>query len=123
MALARYLLRGGFLFLTGVFFAFVLKLLQVQRQFTSLPQEVFTNMFSSTWWLPPTCGTAAGKFFFFFFFFFFCIALSFTEYLFAKLGLTVKYKAGSIGHPVKIEPTNNSLLSNYPTCGAIFITK
>lgn len=60
MALARYFLRGGFLFLTGVFFAFVLNLLQVQRQFTSIPQEVFTNMFSSTWWLPPTCGTAAA---------------------------------------------------------------
>ncbi|CAE1332025.1 Insulin-induced gene 1 protein,Insulin-induced gene 2 protein [Acanthosepion pharaonis] len=41
MAIARYFLR-------------------VQRQFTSLPQEVFTNMFSSTWWLPPTCGTAAA---------------------------------------------------------------
>lgn len=60
MAIARYFLRGSFLFLTGVFFAFVLNLLQVQRQFTSLPQEVFTNMFSSTWWLPPTCGTAAA---------------------------------------------------------------
>ncbi|GAB1608750.1 insulin-induced gene 2 protein isoform X1, partial [Argonauta hians] len=59
MALVRYMLRGCVLFLTGVFFTLVLNLLQVQRQL-SFPQEVITNLFSSTWWVPPTCGTAAA---------------------------------------------------------------
>ncbi|XP_014790419.1 insulin-induced gene 2 protein isoform X1 [Octopus bimaculoides] len=59
MAVVRYMLRGCVLFVTGVFFTLVLNLLQVQRQL-SFPQEVITNLFSSTWWVPPTCGTAAA---------------------------------------------------------------
>ncbi|CAI9741760.1 Hypothetical predicted protein [Octopus vulgaris] len=59
MAVVRYMLRGCVLFFTGVFFTLVLNLLQVQRQL-SFPQEVITNLFSSTWWVPPTCGTAAA---------------------------------------------------------------
>lgn len=52
--------RGVVLFLTGVFFALVLNLLQVQRQVTVFPPEVLASLFSSAWWIPPSCGTAAG---------------------------------------------------------------
>ncbi|BFY98066.1 hypothetical protein BsWGS_01106 [Bradybaena similaris] len=52
--------RGFVLFLTGVFFALVLNLLQVQRQVTVFPPEVLASLFSSAWWIPPSCGTAAA---------------------------------------------------------------
>jgi hypothetical protein len=52
--------RGCVLFLTGVFFALVLNLLQVQRQVTVFPPEVLASLFSSAWWVPPSCGTAAA---------------------------------------------------------------
>ena len=52
-------MRGSVLFIIGVFFALVLNLLQVQRQVTLFP-DVLDNVFSSAWWVPPTCGTAAG---------------------------------------------------------------
>ncbi|CAG5134659.1 unnamed protein product [Candidula unifasciata] len=52
--------RGSVLFLIGVFFALVLNLLQVQRQVTVFPPEVLASLFSSAWWIPPSCGTAAA---------------------------------------------------------------
>jgi hypothetical protein len=52
-------LRGTLLFIVGVFFALVLNLLQVQRQVTLFP-DVLDNIFSSAWWVPPSCGTAAA---------------------------------------------------------------
>ncbi|CAL1527702.1 unnamed protein product [Lymnaea stagnalis] len=52
--------RGSVLFLIGVFFALVLNLLQVQRQVTVFPPEVLASLFSSAWWVPPSCGTAAA---------------------------------------------------------------
>lgn len=57
--LATLILRGSVLFITGVFFALVLNLLQVQRQVTVFP-DVLDNVFSSAWWVPPSCGTAAA---------------------------------------------------------------
>jgi len=57
--LATLILRGSVLFIIGVFFALVLNLLQVQRQVTLFP-DVLDNVFSSAWWVPPSCGTAAG---------------------------------------------------------------
>jgi len=56
----RLLLRGVVLFIIGVLFSLVLNLLQVQRQVTQFP-DIIDNVFSSAWWVPPTCGTAAGK--------------------------------------------------------------
>ena len=52
--------RGLVLFSIGVFLALVLNLLQVQRQVTVFPPEVLASLFSSAWWVPPSCGTAAG---------------------------------------------------------------
>lgn len=57
----RLFLRGFLLFLVGMFFALVLNLLQVQRQVTLFP-DVVENVFSSAWWVPPSCGTAAGEY-------------------------------------------------------------
>jgi len=51
--------RGFVLFIIGAIFALVLNLLQVQRQITLFP-GVLDNVFSSAWWVPPSCGTAAG---------------------------------------------------------------
>ena len=51
--------RGFVLFIIGAIFALVLNLLQVQRQITLFP-DVLDNVFSSAWWVPPSCGTAAG---------------------------------------------------------------
>jgi len=51
--------RGSVLFIIGAIFALVLNLLQVQRQITLFP-DVLDNVFSSAWWVPPSCGTAAG---------------------------------------------------------------
>jgi hypothetical protein len=59
--LATLVLRGSVLFIIGVIFALVLNLLQVQRQVTLFP-DVLDNVFSSAWWVPPSCGTAAGMF-------------------------------------------------------------
>ncbi|XP_064613582.1 insulin-induced gene 2 protein-like [Liolophura sinensis] len=61
MASVGYLvLRGTVLFSVGVFFALVLNLLQVQRQVTLFPPEELASLFSSAWWVPPSCGTAAA---------------------------------------------------------------
>lgn len=49
------------LFTVGVFLALVLNLLQIQRNVTLFPEEVIATLFSSAWWIPPSCGTAAGK--------------------------------------------------------------
>jgi hypothetical protein len=57
--LSTLLVRGSVLFIIGVFFALVLNLLQVQRQVTLFP-DVLDNVFSSAWWVPPSCGTAAA---------------------------------------------------------------
>jgi hypothetical protein len=57
--MATLVLRGSVLFIIGVIFALVLNLLQVQRQVTLFP-DVLDNVFSSAWWVPPSCGTAAG---------------------------------------------------------------
>lgn len=56
----RLVVRGLVLFLLGVFFALVLNLLQVQRQVTVFPPEVLASIFSSAWWVAPSCGTAAA---------------------------------------------------------------
>jgi hypothetical protein len=53
--------RGLVLFTLGVVFSLVLNLLQVQRQVTVFPPEVLASVFSSAWWVAPSCGTAAGK--------------------------------------------------------------
>ncbi|XP_041365293.1 insulin-induced gene 2 protein-like [Gigantopelta aegis] len=53
-------MRGAVLFTVGVFFALVLNLLQVQRQVTVFPPEVLASLFSSAWWVAPSCGTAAA---------------------------------------------------------------
>lgn len=53
-------LRGTVLFMLGVFFSLVLNLLQVQRQVTVFPPEVLASIFSSAWWVAPSCGTAAA---------------------------------------------------------------
>lgn len=55
----RLFVRGVLLFLVGMFFALVLNLLQVQRQIPLVP-DVVDTVFSSAWWLPPSCGTAAA---------------------------------------------------------------
>ncbi|XP_013096609.2 insulin-induced gene 2 protein isoform X2 [Biomphalaria glabrata] len=59
-SLKNLIARGSVLFLIGVFFALVLNLLQVQRQVTVFPPEVLASLFSSAWWVPPSCGTAAA---------------------------------------------------------------
>nr|AOX15706.1 insulin-induced 2 protein [Haliotis diversicolor] len=56
----QLMIRGTVLFSIGVFFALVLNLLQVQRQVTVFPPEVLASLFSSAWWVPPSCGTAAA---------------------------------------------------------------
>lgn len=58
---ANLLRRGLVLFTVGASLALVLNLLQVQRKVTLFPEEVMTTLFSSTWWIPPCCGTAAGE--------------------------------------------------------------
>lgn len=55
-------MRGVILFTLGVFFFLVLNILQVQRQVTVFPPEVLASLFSSAWWVAPSCGIAAGKF-------------------------------------------------------------
>jgi len=57
--LSTLVIRGFVLFIIGAIFALVLNLLQVQRQITLFP-DVLDNVFSSAWWVPPSCGTAAG---------------------------------------------------------------
>ncbi|XP_059151410.1 insulin-induced gene 2 protein-like isoform X2 [Physella acuta] len=59
-SLKSLIARGSVLFFIGVFFALVLNLLQVQRQVTVFPPEVLASLFSSAWWVPPSCGTAAA---------------------------------------------------------------
>ena len=56
----QLILRGGLLFLVGVFFSFVLNLLQVQRKVVLFDSGTLDSLFSSAWWVPPSCGTAAG---------------------------------------------------------------
>lgn len=58
---ANLIRRGFVLFTVGVFLALVLNLLQIQRNVTLFPEEVIATLFSSAWWIPPSCGTAAGK--------------------------------------------------------------
>lgn len=60
-SVSSLILRGSVLFIIGVFFALVLNLLQVQRKVTAFRREYLENLFSSAWWVPPSCGTAAGK--------------------------------------------------------------
>ncbi|KAM9775534.1 insulin-induced gene 1 protein [Syngnathus typhle] len=52
--------RGLVLFAVGVILALVLNLLQIQRNVTLFPEEVMSTLFSSTWWIPPCCGTGAA---------------------------------------------------------------
>ncbi|XP_038150089.1 insulin-induced gene 2 protein [Cyprinodon tularosa] len=54
------LIRGGMLFFVGVFLALVLNLLQVQRNVTLFPPDVISSVFSSGWWVPPSCGFASA---------------------------------------------------------------
>lgn len=68
-SLKSLIARGSVLFFIGVFFALVLNLLQVQRQVTVFPPEVLASLFSSAWWVPPSCGTAAGTTLFYLTFF------------------------------------------------------
>lgn len=58
---ANLLRRGLVLFTVGASLALVLNLLQIQRKVTLFPEEVMTTLFSSTWWIPPCCGTGAGE--------------------------------------------------------------
>ncbi|KAL5006594.1 hypothetical protein ScPMuIL_015400 [Solemya velum] len=60
MGVVRMVLRGSVLFVVGVFFALVLNLLQIQREVTVFPPEVLASLFSSAWWVPPSCGMAAA---------------------------------------------------------------
>ncbi|XP_005089234.1 insulin-induced gene 2 protein isoform X2 [Aplysia californica] len=60
MGVKSLIARGSVLFSIGVFFALVLNLLQIQRQVTVFPPEVLASLFSSAWWIPPSCGTAAA---------------------------------------------------------------
>ncbi|XP_054882152.1 insulin-induced gene 2 protein-like [Poeciliopsis prolifica] len=53
-------IRGGMLFFVGVFLALVLNLLQVQRNVTLFHPDVISSIFSSVWWVPPSCGTASA---------------------------------------------------------------
>lgn len=53
-------MRGVILFTLGVFFFLVLNILQVQRQVTVFPPEVLASLFSSAWWVAPSCGIAAA---------------------------------------------------------------
>jgi hypothetical protein len=55
----KLFIRGILLFAIGVLFSLVLNLLQVQRQVTLFP-DLVDNVFASTWWVPPSCGTAAA---------------------------------------------------------------
>lgn len=55
----QLMFRGLLLFVVGVLFSLVLNLLQVQRQVTLFP-DVLDNLFSSAWWVPPSCGTAGA---------------------------------------------------------------
>lgn len=57
--LTTLVVRGSVLFIIGVLFSVVLNLLQVQRQVTLFP-SVLDNVFSTGWWVPPSCGTAAA---------------------------------------------------------------
>ncbi|KAL4616629.1 insulin-induced gene 2 protein [Arapaima gigas] len=57
---ANVVIRGFVLFSIGVFLALVLNLLQVQRNVTLFPPDVFASIFSSAWWVPPCCGTASA---------------------------------------------------------------
>lgn len=58
---ANLLRRGLVLFAVGASLALVLNLLQIQRKVTLFPEEVMATLFSSTWWIPPCCGTGAGE--------------------------------------------------------------
>lgn len=53
-------IRGGMLFFVGVSLALVLNLLQVQRNVTLFPPDVISSIFSSVWWVPPSCGMASA---------------------------------------------------------------
>ncbi|ESN96896.1 hypothetical protein HELRODRAFT_102315 [Helobdella robusta] len=55
----NFLTRVVSLFFAGVLFSLVLNLLQFQRQITIFP-DLVDNVFSSTWWVPPSCGFAAA---------------------------------------------------------------
>ncbi|XP_072307048.1 insulin-induced gene 1 protein [Eucyclogobius newberryi] len=57
---ANLIRRGLVLFTVGAIFALVLNLLQIQRNVTLFPEEVMTTLFSSAWWIPPSCGTGAA---------------------------------------------------------------
>jgi len=58
--LRSLILRGALLFAVGVVFAFVLNLLQIQRNVTKFSSDLIDNLFKSAWWVPPSCGTAAA---------------------------------------------------------------
>jgi hypothetical protein len=60
VTLGQRVLRVSVLFSVGVFFALVLNLLQVQRNVTLFNPDVLDSLFSSAWWVPPSCGTAAA---------------------------------------------------------------
>lgn len=56
--------RGVVLFIVGGFLALFLTVLSSlpesrRRNLGDLPYEVILNVFSDTWWIPPSCGTAA----------------------------------------------------------------
>ena len=57
--------RGTVLFIIGGFLAMVLFMLSVlpeaqKRRWQVLPIEVFAQIYSTAWWIPPSCGTAAA---------------------------------------------------------------
>lgn len=52
------LVRGTFLFMLGVLFTIVFKILQFQRNFHFLASQAVQNMMCSTLWVPTICGVA-----------------------------------------------------------------
>ena len=57
--------RGVVLFILGAFLAIVLFVLSVlpearRRQIEALDFEIIANLFSTVWWIAPSCGTAAA---------------------------------------------------------------
>lgn len=57
--------RGTVLFIIGGFLAMVLFMLSVlpeaqKRRWQVLPIDIFANLYSKGWWIPPSCGTAAA---------------------------------------------------------------
>ncbi|XP_054878368.1 insulin-induced gene 2 protein-like isoform X1 [Poeciliopsis prolifica] len=96
-------IRGGMLFFVGVFLALVLNLLQVQRNVTLFHPDVISSIFSSVWWVPPSCGTASA----------FCVVLSST----AMIGMLYPCIDRRLGKPHNFKREWSSVMR----CVAVFV--